>query len=96
VEKNEEYWNKVEVKANELESDGCSVVLDINVECCNEHDIAYRTGKDVEGNPKSRTQADEDFKECNQKRSYFRKLSPFSWWTWIGVRLFGGKSYQGL
>jgi len=87
--KDEQYWKDIETKAQELGSDGCTVVADFYLPCCYEHDIAYRTGCDVYGNPVTRAHADSEFRRCMQSRSRLGILNPMSWWRWIGVRLFG-------
>ena len=96
----EEYRQLVRQKAKELGSDGCSGVPDFHLDGCFEHDIAYRTGCDVYGNPITRAEADRRFRIYIQKHSPLAKLklgffSPMSWWRWAGVRLFGGSSYTG-
>ena len=94
-----EYRALVRAKAQELESDGCSGVPDFYLDCCYEHDIAYRTGCDVYGNPITRAEADRWFRISIQNHSILAKvklgfLSPVSWWRWAGVRILGGSSYN--
>lgn len=86
---NSVYWDHVYAKAAQLNSDGCSYVTEAFHRCCLEHDIAYRTGRRVDGSTISRRAADKRFRECMQMRSRFGKLSPMAWWRWAGVRLFG-------
>lgn len=86
---NAAYWEGVRARANELESDGCSVVTEAFQQCCFEHDIAYRTGARLDGTPITRREADARFRQCMQLRSRFGKVSPMAWWRWAGVRLFG-------
>lgn len=88
------FWAEVEHQAKVLNSDGCTAVTDFRIECCWRHDIAYSTGKDVDGLPISKKEADALFRECIQSRSPLRhiglqKLSPMSWIRWAGVSLFG-------
>ena len=96
---NDEYRALVRAKAKELGSDGCSGVPDFHLDGCYEHDIAYRTGKDLYGNQITRAEADRRFRIYIQKHSLLAKFrlgffSPMSWWRWAGVRLFGRNSYQ--
>lgn len=86
---NAQYWADVRQKAADLKSDGCSFVADIYVDCCYEHDCAYRTGTRMDGTPITRREADARFRQCIQKHSVFGRFSPLSWWRWAGVRLFG-------
>lgn len=95
----DEYRELVRAKAIELKSDGCTGVPDFHVDGCYEHDIAYRTGKDIYGNPITRAEADRRFRIYHQKHSYLAKLklgffSPMAWWRWAGVRVLGRKAYQ--
>ena len=83
------YWERVRARAAELNSDGCSGVADIYLDCCYEHDIAYRTGKAFEGDRTTRAQDDARFRECIQEHSSFGRFSPVSWWRWLGVRILG-------
>lgn len=88
-----DYWSEVHKMAQRLHSDGCSHVTSAYLECCEEHDIHYRTGQTLLGEPISREEADRLFRECMQHRSIFKVFSPMSWWRWVGVRLFGASSY---
>ena len=91
----ENYWSEVRRLAKELGSDGCTGVSEMYRDCCYEHDIAYRTGADLYGEPMTREQADGQFCKCIQGRSPFGKLSPMALWRWAGVRLFAGKAWKG-
>jgi hypothetical protein len=84
-----EYWARVRRAAQLLGSDGCTGVTQIYRDCCYEHDIAYVTGRTVEGAPLTRAEADAMFRRCIQARSPLRSLSPMAWWRWVGVRLLG-------
>jgi hypothetical protein len=84
------YWERVKYLARRLNGDGCSASLDLWFSvCCDEHDIAYRTGYDVEGYPVSRAQADRLLRICIQAGTPLGKFSPTSWTYWLGVRVFG-------
>lgn len=82
-----EEWGEVYKLANEEHSDGCTGVLDIEVECCYLHDHFYRTGKHwKDGSPVSRAEADAALREC-----YIKHRKPvIGLVRWLGVRLFGG------
>jgi hypothetical protein len=88
-----DYWARVRRRAKELKSDGCSGVPDFHLDCCLEHDIAYRTGHTVDGEPLTRAEADARLRRCIQKDSSLGVLDPMSWWRWAGVRLFGASSW---
>jgi hypothetical protein len=88
------YWERVRERANDLESDGCSGVPDFHLDCCLEHDIAYRTGATVDGAPMTRAAADARLRRCIQSRSAAGVLSPMSWWRWLAVRLFASRSFK--
>ena len=83
------YWDRVRGAADALGSDGCTGVADVYLDCCREHDIAYATGRTVEGAPVTRAEADAMFRRCIQSRSPLGRLSPLAWWRWLGVRVFG-------
>jgi hypothetical protein len=95
------YWDWVVQEARKVRTDGCSHVADVHVECCYEHDLAYRTGRC----PRSafnvgwanaigitKESADARFRSCIQRRSILGKWSPMSWWRWAGVSVFGEMS----
>lgn len=81
------YWERVRFRAKELGSDGCTIVSEYCHDCCLEHDIAYRTGRDVDGQPVTRNHADAEFRRCIQSRSKLKKCSPVSWFRWAFVRI---------
>ena len=84
-----DYWARVRRAAKALDSDGCTGVPDIHLDCCYEHDIAYSTGCDVNLEPLTRRQADADFRRCLQARSWLGVFSPMAWWRWAAVRVCG-------
>ena len=83
-------------RAAEIKSDGCTGVLDWRVDCCYEHDVYYHDGRDLDGTPISRAEADRRFRLCNQARSPFGVWSPFAWWRWAGVRVGGHPWVQAV
>lgn len=80
---------RVRARAAALGSDGCTAVAEWNKICCLAHDIACRTGMDIDGNPITRQEADVLFWECNRLRAWagLSYLSPRSLVRYIGVRL---------
>lgn len=84
----EKYWALVRQRAKELGSDGCTGVVDFYLDCCLEHDIAYRTKADIYGLSRTNREADRDFRYCVQSRSPFGVLSPMAWWRWAGLRIY--------
>lgn len=89
VTDNEAFWARVEARAAELGTDGCTGVSEWNRRCCLHHDIMCRTGMDINGNPVTREEADWLFWECNRLRARagLSYLSPRSWARWAGVRI---------
>ena len=87
--KDDAYWERVEKKAKELNSDGCTGVVDFHIRCCWEHDIAYVLGTTVDGVPQDKATTDAEFRRCIQSQSKFGVLSPMSWVRWLGVKWFG-------
>ena len=92
-----EYRCQVRTRAAELRSDGCSgPALDaFHRDACLEHDVHYRTGQTLDGQPISRPEADALFRRRMQAASIFGPLSPMAWWRWTAVRLFGRCSWRG-
>ena len=85
----QEYWQKIKDLAEQLKSDGCTAVLDFDVECCWEHDTHYVTGLTLDGQPITKADADRKFRLCIQERSKLGVFSPMSWVRWLGVKWFG-------
>ena len=79
-----------------LGGDGCSSAPDLFFRpCCDEHDVYYRTGRDADGAPITRAEADRRFRLCmkaNGKTFIGRHV--LSWVYWGAVRLFGGSEFQ--
>jgi hypothetical protein len=40
------YWNFIRSESELIGSDGCSCVSGVNVDCCREHDLAYKLARD--------------------------------------------------
>jgi len=83
------YWTVVRRRAQELKSDGCTLVLDFYLDACLEHDVHWRTGKTLTGVPISTRQANLRFRYVIQNRSPFGLMSPMSWVRWAGVSIGG-------
>ena len=83
------YWEHVRTVAKEMQSDGCTVVSDIFIDSCYEHDIHWRTGRTIYGVPITTAQANERFRRVIQSRSKVGVLSPVSWIRWAGVSVGG-------
>ena len=87
-----DYWDRVRNRAAELGTDGCSFALGAFTDCCAEHDIAYRQGTTVDGEPQTKAQADQRFLACMQSHSRFGWWSPMAWWRYRLVKRFGKPS----
>lgn len=83
------YTEELEAWGKTVGSDGCTVVPEFFRVCCLEHDRAYATGKTLRGVVVTKADADQRFRDCIQRHSTFRWLSPLSWWRWWAVRQFG-------
>lgn len=87
-------WADIRRQAQALGTDGCSgPTLPVFVDCCYQHDIAYRTHADEFGDPITRREADARMRECIQWRDIFGEASvvaqvrywalrAFGWWAW--------------
>lgn len=89
-----DYWDRVRERAAQLGSDGCTGVGPAFRDCCLEHDIAYRTGATVDGEPQTKQQADARFLACMQRKSKFGWWSPLAWVRYFAVKKFGKPSYK--
>lgn len=74
-------------------SDGCTGVPEFYQESCIVHDFWYRTHRNLDGSEITRAQADAGLRLMIQDRSPLGKLSPVSWWRWMGVRVFASKAW---
>lgn len=90
----EQYWALVVRCARAVEADGCSGVPDFYRECCDAHDVAYRTGANALGAPRTQRDADRELRECIQARSPWGNWSPMAWWRWVVLRLVGSRAYH--
>lgn len=88
------YWEAVRTRARELDSDGCSHVPDFHVDACYEHDIAYRTHKNLDGTSITKADADARFRGRIQEMSALGAFSPMSWWRWFAVHQWGQSAWD--
>lgn len=98
MEKRKGYWQRVKEHAAALKGDGCSGSPDFFYRrCCDEHDIAYRTGKTVCGKPITRAEADKALFQCMRKTGKTpitgRIILPSIYW--LAVRIFGHGPWKG-
>jgi hypothetical protein len=89
---------RVDALSAKVQADGCSDSPDLfYTDCCDEHDIAYRTGFDEDGSEITRAQADKQLFECMKKAGKTpvvgRWLVPAIYYG--AVRLFGSGSWKG-
>lgn len=78
-----------------VKADGCSSAPDLWWhECCCIHDVHYRTGKDYEGKPISRSEADKKFRQClkSDSKTFIGKHILCNVY-WLAVRIFGKRHY---
>ena len=78
-----------------IDSDVCTGVPDFYKEECIKHDFYYRTHHNFKGELISKNQADLMFMRGIQNKSKFGKFSPMALWRYLGVKLFGGKAWEG-
>jgi len=81
----EAYWLRMDKRALELKSDGCTGVPDTYLYSCKEHDVHTRTHKTVQGDAITFNQAAYCIRRRVQQGSVLGSLSPISWLRWIGV-----------
>lgn len=100
--RNPNYLTWLRAEASEIDTDGCSGVSGIRVECCYQHDLEFKYGKDahdayrqhkkqsaqpwVDARPIEFGAANAKFRRCLQARSYFGMWSPLALWRWLGVK----------
>ena len=83
-----EYWQAVRDRAASLGSDGCTGVSEWHHECCLLHDVLYRDGRDLDGQPVTRSQADRMYWRCMTDRAKWGKWNPRAAVRFLGVSLF--------
>lgn len=101
------YWNWIKSEAALIDTDGCSGVTGLRIDCCFEHDLGYYYAKDphdayikyrggllepwLHAKSIDRAGVDARFRKCLQNRSALGRWSPMALWRWAGVRI-GGES----
>lgn len=94
------YWQQVKEAAKALNGDGCTSAPDFFYrQCCDEHDVHYRTGHTTQGVPISRLTSDGRLFACMRKRGktpilgtvivpvlYWSAVRLFAWGAWKGGR----------
>lgn len=75
-------------------SDGCTGVPNFYIDACIIHDFYYRTHRNFLGIEITKSEADYIFRKVIQKESFFKALSPMSWWRWLGVKFFANKAWD--
>jgi len=90
----EAYWLRMDKRALELKSDGCTGVPDTYLYSCKEHDIHTRTHKTVQGEIITFNQAAYCIRRRVQQGSVLGSLSPISWFRWVGVHIFGHRPWE--
>lgn len=76
-----------------INSDGCSDVPDLYVDCCILHDLAYGFGINHYGLKMKKSDADALLRRCMQCKSPLGRFSVISWTYWFGVHFLGYKAY---
>lgn len=91
-----EYWARVEVVADDLGADGCTMAGSAFRRCCLRHDAEYRTGRTVLSKRRlTRLEADKRFLACMQRHSLIGWYSPLAWVRYWAVRRFGASAWKG-
>jgi hypothetical protein len=87
----------LQLLAKLVRADGCTAAPDFWFkDCCDEHDVYYRTGRDGEGCPITRREADRRLYTCLKGQALTPigrfLLSPL---YYTAVRLFGARHWKG-
>jgi hypothetical protein len=104
------YWEWARAEASLIDTDGCSKVSGIHVECCYEHDLSFFAAKDPRdaylrwrlGDPEpwkcakpiTFGEANRRFRKCHQARSKFGMYSPMAWFRWLGVKFLSKQAWD--
>lgn len=102
------FWDWIRQEADLINADGCTGVTNMYGECCLQHDLEFRYGKQatsayryyVNGALKpwelaaslTFEQANENFKRCHFRRSKAGYLNLFAWWRYAVVRRQKGRA----
>jgi hypothetical protein len=96
------YWDWVRSEAALIDTDGCSLVTGLKIECCFEHDLGFWYARDPRAAYRAarhqlidpwltapsidRAEVDRRFRSCLQNRSRLGRWSPMAWYRWLGVK----------
>lgn len=91
------YWDRIKAYAYALQGDGCTSSPDLTyTECCDEHDIHYRTGQRIDGTPITREESDRELFECMRRKGKTplvgKFIVPVIYYS--AVRVFGGQAWK--
>lgn len=89
-----EYWQRIRDEADRLGTDGCTMGSAAFRDCCARHDLEYRSGATIDGDPVTKHEADVRFRSCMQSRSRFGWFSPMAWTRYGILKLFGQKAWD--
>jgi len=81
-----------------LKGDGCTRSPDLWYRaCCDMHDVHYRTGRDLDGQPITRALSDRQLRLCMAQsgKTLFVGRWVLPWLYWAAVRTFGRKAWKG-
>lgn len=93
------YRGWVRAQAFGIKSDGCSKVLDIDRDCCFEHDLGYYYGRDPREAYRAHKAGSEDpwslAAKCSRSEidCRFGRCTKVKW-RWAGVRLLGWNAWR--
>lgn len=89
-----DYWQRVRDEAARLGSDGCTMGSAAFRDCCLEHDVHYRTGYTIDGQPLHQHEADLRLRACIQRNSRFGWYSPLAWGRYVVLKWRGQKAWK--
>jgi hypothetical protein len=87
------YWRRIQKRARELGSDGCSGAPDFYELACLEHDVHYRTGRRLCGKVLTRWDADARFLRSMRRHSPLGRWDPLPYLWWAVVRCVGWRHW---
>lgn len=77
-----------------IDSDGCTKVPDWGTgHCCAGHDLIYKFGIDIYGNPCNKGCGDAYLKQCIEHHSRLHRWSVLARVFWLGVKGLGAWAY---
>lgn len=89
------YWTRIRDEADRLGTDGCSWGGAMFRLGCLRHDVEYRSGVTIDGDPITKEESDLRLRSFIQSRSWFGWYSPVAWlyWSLLQTR-FGQKAWD--